>query len=1064
MTFKPYFCFLLFILSLIQPLKLHAQWTQTNGPEGGLVFDLAELNGRIFYCSKSGVYISDDNGATWYLKSNSLLSYEVRKIRTYENKIYVAARKNGFEDHLYRSDDLGETWVKISDFDFSVVFSIIIHENTILVSSFGSINGFTTSWVYRSSDSGLTWTDVTSGFPIGNSHQCRDFHFDNGAFYAGNSFGIFKSTNDGLTWTGLLQNADYEILELDVSGDTILAADFNHEVLLSTDGGSNWQTISLLANPSTYQTKDVMIRDGSFYAVSDFRIFRSVDVGETWEALPVDGVKGHFVKNNNWIYASSNIAGGGVWKSNDNGNTWETPSISGLIASSVSDMTALGNYIFARGGFAHITASGDGGQSWHDKSNGLEWPTSIGVIEAHKGKIYAGDTWDIFTYNPANDHWDLLTDNQFIGAEDFESTEEYLFAGGYNDLHRSPDEGDTWEKLPNFPLSNGFISHMNGTLFTGGYPGFVYSSTDMGETWETRKDFQAEIGNVSVTNIHPVGTELFATLSYEGLFRSSDGGYTWTEIEGPYAGSQYPNTWVRDIRVMTSIGNVLIIGVDELGLFMSYDFGATWIPINQGLWHPEPNDLIVGNDGYLYLSTNGAGIWRRRLDDFKFNKLKGTVYFDHNENGVRDTDEEGIQNILLQSSLNNSFATSDSSGNYSLYYTEAEPDTIKVIPHNLYSVVNPSYHIFSPTDSVKDFGIHLIPDIKDLKVTLTNNQPAIPGFEVQMAVTWKNIGTTIQSGSLKLKADQSYEFVSASIPPSSFDNGFIIWEFDSLKIFECRNLYTTFYLPPGSSSFGEILSSSATVLPFDEDANPLNNFDQTDQIVVGSYDPNDKQVVPNDPITPEQAQEGQTLTYTIRFQNTGTYQAFNIRILDTLSTNLDISTLQVLSASHPYTYSVRGNGILEFFFNNINLPDSTANELASHGFIKYSVDVRKNLEVGDRINNTAHIYFDFNEPIVTNTVSSDIDHVNGILETGQKWNTLNVYPNPATEVIHFITPKKPSNQSKLLLYDASGKILLERKGITIWNKINLSAYLQGIYLIKAEIDGEIYIGSFSIVK
>jgi len=100
---------------------------------------------------------------------------------------------------------------------------------------------------------------------------------------------------------------------------------------------------------------------------------------------------------------------------------------------------------------------------------------------------------------------------------------------------------------------------------------------------------------------------------------------------------------------------------------------------------------------------------------------------------------------------------------------------------------------------------------------------------------------------------------------------------------------------------------------------------------VGAYGPNDKQVWPGDFIAPDAVAAGVPLRYTIRFQNTGTYPAERVRLVDTLDANLDLSTLSVLGASHPYSWQVKGGRVLEIVFDQIQLPDSSTNQAASHG-------------------------------------------------------------------------------------------------------------------------------------
>ena len=135
---------------------------------------------------------------------------------------------------------------------------------------------------------------------------------------------------------------------------------------------------------------------------------------------------------------------------------------------------------------------------------------------------------------------------------------------------------------------------------------------------------------------------------------------------------------------------------------------------------------------------------------------------------------------------------------------------------------------------------------------------------------------------------------------------------------------------------------------------------------IGSYDPNDKRTfneLGEEAITVD---KGEYIYYHIRFQNTGTDTAFNIRVIDPLSPKLDLSTLEMLSASQTYTHFISDGPALVVLFDDILLPDSSTNEPASHGFFKFRVKPLPEYDYETNIPNQARIYFDFNDPILTN--------------------------------------------------------------------------------------------------
>ncbi|PCJ66815.1 MAG: hypothetical protein COA58_04985 [Bacteroidetes bacterium] len=135
--------------------------------------------------------------------------------------------------------------------------------------------------------------------------------------------------------------------------------------------------------------------------------------------------------------------------------------------------------------------------------------------------------------------------------------------------------------------------------------------------------------------------------------------------------------------------------------------------------------------------------------------------------------------------------------------------------------------------------------------------------------------------------------------------------------------------------------------------------------IVNSYDPNDKAAYPGEVAIPDS-----WITYTIRFQNTGTDTAYHIIIRDTLSPFLDESTFTYLDGSVKPIISLTEGAIL-FNYPHINLLDSFHNEPESHGWVQYKIKTVANLPHFAVIDNTASIYFDQNSPVVTNTTINE---------------------------------------------------------------------------------------------
>ena len=169
---------------------------------------------------------------------------------------------------------------------------------------------------------------------------------------------------------------------------------------------------------------------------------------------------------------------------------------------------------------------------------------------------------------------------------------------------------------------------------------------------------------------------------------------------------------------------------------------------------------------------------------------------------------------------------------------------------------------------------------------------------------------------------------------------------------------------------GNVSLGFVTQFPMD-DGNYFIDVDCQENI--GAYDPNTKAAYPTGYFSEHFIDNSDEIEYHIRFQNTGTDTAFTVVLRDTLSPFLDAETIQFGTSSHHYESEILENGILKFTFENIMLPDSNINLIASNGFVKFKIGLKENLIPGTVINNSAGIYFDFNAPVVTETVFHTIE-------------------------------------------------------------------------------------------
>ncbi|WP_282774819.1 DUF7619 domain-containing protein [Phaeodactylibacter xiamenensis] len=231
----------------------------------------------------------------------------------------------------------------------------------------------------------------------------------------------------------------------------------------------------------------------------------------------------------------------------------------------------------------------------------------------------------------------------------------------------------------------------------------------------------------------------------------------------------------------------------------------------------------------------------------------------------------------------------------------------------------------------------------------------------------------------------------------------------------------------GSNNSGTFSTGFVNVFP-QSDSDPWLDIDCRENI--GSFDPNDIQVFPKGYGPEGRVEAGTTLEYLIRFQNTGTDTAFTVELINPLPPQLNISTLNPLGSSHNYELTLMEDGVLNFRFDDILLPDSTTNLQASQGFVRYRIDHQEGLIPGTNFGNRAAIYFDFNDPIYTNTALTTIDE-NFILvnleEIFMPGLSLDAFPNPFTDFLNISFEGLSGNTLQFMIFSMDGRLVWQQE-------------------------------------
>jgi uncharacterized repeat protein (TIGR01451 family) len=454
------------------------------------------------------------------------------------------------------------------------------------------------------------------------------------------------------------------------------------------------------------------------------------------------------------------------------------------------------------------------------------------------------------------------------------------------------------------------------------------------------------------------------------------------------------------------------------------------------------------------------------------NCYSGYVFCDANGNGVMNAGELPILNAPVTLSanppnnINSVIVYTDSTG----YFTYCG-----ALSNTNYVLANINVNYLNNLGYTANFGIVTIPanqtgafpincgagagnGCTNLWTTVTPWIGYYQNSTASIKLNWGNYGP-IPSGAytltLNFPAGVTVNTASINTPGYTLAGNTLTWNLPNLGVGANNTDIITFNIPGGLiNGANHYFTSSISMSGNIQDCNMQNNNGTLLQVLGNSYDPNDKTVIRpaiyigNGIFASDEIETGtqDILTYTIRFQNTGNAPAQNVVVVDTLDSELDFTTFDLVYSSHNLEVVDMGNGVLHFEFNGIWLPDSTTNEPQSHGEFMYRIQEKPNNANLSEITNTAYIFFDWNPAIVTNTTYNVNTWVEGVEELS---NNVKLYPNPSNTYFS-VDAKAPFEYH---LVDLSGRTVLQGSA-TSAEKIALQSLMSGPYLLKVRIGDE----------
>ena len=335
------------------------------------------------------VYRSINGGTTWLsgtigLSTTTIGSISLSPAFASDHIAYAIGN-----DGLYRTTNGGVDWPKIPDFDQQSIRSLIYAPDwpthpTIFVT--------TAEAVYRSIDSGLTWSAIPELAYVADPVIVFSPGWPAQPYIlAGTAQGVYRSTDGGTTWARM---PGFEVLSasrLVLSPDEALwLTATTNGIYATNDQGRTWFPFGLprmyiyhLAISPAYAVDHTVFAEGSYGGVGA-SILRTTDSGATWQIVKSVNYSGGLAISPNYAVDHTLYAlGGGVWRSTDGGDHWESVGTWPSFSSPYWYIALPPNYptdstIFTAGpGFWRLPP---GETMWQPAASGLLSTTNVSAI------------------------------------------------------------------------------------------------------------------------------------------------------------------------------------------------------------------------------------------------------------------------------------------------------------------------------------------------------------------------------------------------------------------------------------------------------------------------------------------------------------------------------------------------------------------------------------------------------------------------------------------------------------------------------------------------------------
>ena len=533
------------------------QWAVL-GPDGGdvrsLAYDPHDPN-RVFLGTSTGViFLSEDGGHNWsrFAKLGSGDDYVLDHIAIdpkNSKTIFVSAWsvQDQSAGDIFRTHNGGKEWEPLPAMRGKSVRAMALSPSDPKVVVAGALDG-----VYRSRDGGNHWEHISDA-GVKNIESIAVDPKDPNVVYAGTWHLAWKTTDGGASWQhinrGMIDDSDVFSIIVSSANPSEVFASACSGIYKSTSGGDQFQKIQGI--PFTARRTRVLKQDPSnpavVYAGTTEGLWKSVDEGKTWKRVSNPEVVVNDVlidpRNSQRVLLATDRSG--VLASDDSAATFSTANhgythryVSAILPDNKEPNTLYIGVVNDRE-FGGVFSTHDGGQSWQQKSSGLDGRDVFTLKQSGNGTLVAGTNKGVFELVPGS---------------------------------------SAWHPINNVVLEKTVARAVK--LKTG-------KTKTVASTSSTRSVLE---GRVSDADLGP--SRWFAATS-AGLFTSKDQGKVW--MGGPIAGQQ------DFVSVQAHEG--LVVAATRSSVLVSQNAGAAWQPVALASYPINVRSVTVTPDGQIFVAT-----------------------------------------------------------------------------------------------------------------------------------------------------------------------------------------------------------------------------------------------------------------------------------------------------------------------------------------------------------------------------------------------------------------------------------------------------------------------------